>query len=87
MEDHYSGHEQSRQVSEVGGGLEDDGVGELDAAGGAGGEEEGVVQGGEGCGGAEEEAEREGRRRCREGVKSPKAMMEVGSKRMDSREG
>ena len=60
MEDHYSGHEQSRQVSEVGGGLEDDGVGELDAAGGAGREEEGVVQGGEGCGGAEEEAEREG---------------------------
>lgn len=33
MENHDRGHPQSEDMHEVGGGLEDDGVGQLDAAG------------------------------------------------------
>lgn len=58
MEDHNDGHEEGVQVHKVDGGLEDDGIGELDAAGVAGREDGGRI--GDGVGGTNEGAQRDG---------------------------
>ena len=58
VEDHNDGHDQGGQVHKVDGGLEDDGIGELDAAGVAGREDGGRI--GDGVDWADEGAEREG---------------------------